>query len=77
MLATLYQKGYPVPDGFVVLPTAFDADALIPASVSEIRQALAGLRRQTPHTRFAVRSSALSGENRFMNARTPFVTSIA
>ncbi len=25
-LARLYQAGYPVPDGFIILPTAFDGD---------------------------------------------------
>ena len=63
MLAALYQKGYPVPEGFVVLPSGFAADALIPASVGEIRQAVAEMRRHTPGASFAVRSSALGEDS--------------
>src|SRR5512139_328137 len=36
-LAKMYQAGFPVPDGFVILPTAFAGDALTPAAWSEIQ----------------------------------------
>ncbi len=32
VLARLYQSGYPVPDGLVILPAAFAADELQPRS---------------------------------------------
>jgi phosphohistidine swiveling domain-containing protein len=61
-LAHLYQRGYPVPDGFVILPAAFAGDDLKPEAWEQARACLARLRRNGG-TSFAVRSSALSEDS--------------
>ncbi len=66
-LARLYQAGYPVPDGFVILPAAFAGDKLILEAWTQVQ---AHLRRMGADNgvAFAVRSSALSEDS----ARTSF-----
>lgn len=59
-LAQLYQAGYRVPDGFVILCTAFVGDELRAGVWPQIERQLAHLRRAGPDVAFAVRSSALS-----------------
>jgi hypothetical protein len=46
-LARLYQAGYPVPDGFIVLPGAFAGDELTSAAWTQIEAHLARMRRAT------------------------------
>jgi rifampicin phosphotransferase len=58
-LAQLYQAGYPVPPGFVVLPSAFDGNSITPQAWKEVQQQLAHLRAAAPDISLAVRSSAL------------------
>ena len=58
-LATLYRQGYPVPDGFVILPPAFVDEELEPEAWSRARELLARLRKSQDSASFAVRSSAL------------------
>lgn len=58
ILARLYQAGYPVPNGFVILPDAFDGDELKPSMLLDIKNNLEILRQDNKHTAFAVRSSA-------------------
>jgi pyruvate,water dikinase len=58
-LARLHQTGYPVPDGFVVLPGAFTEDELKPEAWSQVKTHLARLRGDDARVAFAVRSSAL------------------
>jgi phosphohistidine swiveling domain-containing protein len=67
-LARLYQAGYPVPNGFIVLPGAFAGDELTSAAWTEIQKHLARMRREEGKTEtgkvaFAVRSSALSEDS--------------
>ena len=63
-LARLTQAGYPVPDGFVVLPTAFARDELTFEGWQQVQAQLANLRkRQNGKPAFAVRSSALSEDS--------------
>lgn len=59
-LARLHQAGYPVPDGFVILPTAFEGDELKPEAWAQVQAHLEHLRRGDPDAAFAVRSSAMS-----------------
>lgn len=59
VLARLYQAGYRVPDGFILLPDAFDGDALTPAAWELAQKQLARLREDGAGGAFAVRSSAL------------------
>jgi len=57
-LSRLRRAGYPVPDGFVVLFTAFEGDALSAAARDSILQAARVLRASAGSSSFAVRSSA-------------------
>jgi pyruvate,water dikinase len=60
-LARLFQDGYPVPNGFIILPAAFQNDQLHPAAWEEIRDYIQKFRKRTPpNNSFAVRSSAWS-----------------
>jgi pyruvate,water dikinase len=62
-LARLYQAGFPVPDGFVILPQAFAGDELLPEIKPTVSQKLADLRQGQDGVGFAVRSSALSEDS--------------
>ncbi|WP_019914749.1 PEP/pyruvate-binding domain-containing protein [Paenibacillus sp. HW567] len=59
MLSILYQKGYPVPEGFVVFPAALESGALQEGVREEIMEQAAAIRSKHPGARFAVRSSGL------------------
>ncbi len=63
ILAKLYRTGYPVPDGFIVLPTAFSGDELVGEAWEQIQKHTARLRRKNSDANFAVRSSALSEDS--------------
>lgn len=58
-LARLYQSGFPVPDGFVILPASFKGDELRPQLYSKVHDQIAYLRQGEHGVDFAVRSSAL------------------
>ena len=73
-LAQLFQKGYPVPDGFVILPGAFQGDDLSAESWSQTQALLAGLRKGNKNASFAVRSSALSEDSAFASFAGEFET---
>lgn len=62
-LARLYQAGFPVPDGFVILPSAFEGETLSPQAWAEVQRRLGLLRGLDPQIAFAVRSSALSEDS--------------
>jgi pyruvate,water dikinase len=58
-LARLYQAGYPVPDGFVILPAAFKGDELVAEGWSQVQTQLNHMRKaHGSQVAFAVRSSA-------------------
>jgi RimJ/RimL family protein N-acetyltransferase len=59
MLARLRQAGYPVPDGFLILPHAFNGDELENGVWKEVQTHLASLRHGDGDVALAVRSSAL------------------
>lgn len=61
-LAQLYQQGYPVPDGFVVLTQAFNDDGLVPEAWEQVKKNVNQLRENNTKA-FAVRSSALSEDS--------------
>lgn len=61
-LARLAQAGYPMPNGFVILPTASDEGGQIPGAWEQVRAGLARLRAGQDLS-FAVRSSALSEDS--------------
>jgi len=63
MLAKMYQSGYPVPDGFVVLPSAFQGEELKNDVQKEICSYLNTIRKKNRGAKFAVRSSALSEDS--------------
>jgi phosphoenolpyruvate synthase/pyruvate phosphate dikinase len=62
-LARLTQAGYPVPDGLIILPTAFVGDDLTAGAWAQLQPHLDRLRRGAPKPTFAVRSSALSEDS--------------
>ena len=71
-LSKLYQVGYPIPNGFVILPTAFVDDKLTVEAWREVRALLKQLRHNG--TSFAVRSSALSEDSAFASFAGEFET---
>jgi phosphohistidine swiveling domain-containing protein len=63
-LGRLYQAGYPVPEGFVLLPAAFADDRLTAEAWAQVQRHLADLRKASNRTAaFAVRSSALNEDS--------------
>ena len=63
-LSRLAQAGYPVPEGFVVLPAAFGGDELTLEGWQQVQAQLVSLRkRRNGEPAFAVRSSALSEDS--------------
>jgi rifampicin phosphotransferase len=62
-LARLYQAGYRIPDGFIILPQAFAKDKLVPDAWVQIQAGLTRLRRNNNDVSFAVRSSAWSEDS--------------
>jgi phosphohistidine swiveling domain-containing protein len=73
-LAQLYQAGYPVPEGFVILPAAFSGDHLMPEAWAEAKAQLRRLRKNGNGPAFAVRSSALSEDSAFASFAGEFET---
>jgi pyruvate,water dikinase len=63
-LARLYQAGYPIPKGFVLLPAAFAGDRLTEEAWAQVQRYLADLRKAKDRmAAFAIRSSALSEDS--------------
>lgn len=60
-LARLYQAGFPVPDGFAILPAGFAGDELRPEAWGQAQALLNSMRKNG--TSFAIRSSALSEDS--------------
>ncbi|HDK27426.1 MAG TPA: phosphoenolpyruvate synthase [Candidatus Atribacteria bacterium] len=58
-LARLFQAGYPVPDGFIILHTAFTDDKLKLEAWSQVEAHLLRMRKKDKNITFAVRSSAM------------------
>ena len=63
MLARMYQDGYPVPDGFVILPDAFKGEVLSDEAWDKVIIHLNDIRKSYEDALFAVRSSALSEDS--------------
>jgi pyruvate,water dikinase len=63
MLARMFQSGYPVPEGFVVLPSAFQGEKLNKEAWNKILIFLNTIRKNNEGALFAVRSSALSEDS--------------
>lgn len=63
MLSRMFQSGYPVPIGFVILPSAFKENKLEDVAWNEIKSNLKEMRKNNHETLFAVRSSALSEDS--------------
>lgn len=62
-LARLIQSGFPVPEGFVILASAFSDDHLTPEAWGEVQEHMGRLRLGNGEHAFAVRSSALSEDS--------------
>ncbi|WP_379145007.1 PEP/pyruvate-binding domain-containing protein [Paenibacillus sp. sgz500992] len=63
MLSRMLQAGYPVPEGFVVFPSAFEGDKLKEEAWTESAARLRKIRMSHRNVRFAVRSSGLSEDS--------------
>lgn len=63
MLARMFQDGYPIPEGFVILPSAFHAEKLQLEAWNKIQVYLNAIRKKYQEARFAVRSSALNEDS--------------
>ncbi len=73
-LARLYQAGYSVPDGFVILPRAFIGDELKEEAWQQVQAYLDRLRKAEGEVAFAVRSSALSEDSELASFAGEFET---
>jgi len=62
-LAVLYQKGFPVPNGFIILPGAFEDDEMLPEVWVKVLSGLELMRNRNKEITFAVRSSAQSEDS--------------
>ncbi|MHA1946338.1 MAG: PEP/pyruvate-binding domain-containing protein [Candidatus Hodarchaeales archaeon] len=62
-LAQMYQAGYPVPNGFVILSSAFSNDELRSESWEQIQLLLEQFRKSDKRVSFAIRSSALAEDS--------------
>ncbi len=63
ILVRLYRAGYPVPDGFIILPAAFLGDDLTIEAWGMVQTNLTCLRKGDQAGAFAVRSSALQEDS--------------
>ncbi|WP_028775336.1 PEP/pyruvate-binding domain-containing protein [Shimazuella kribbensis] len=63
MLAKMHQSGYPIPQGFVILSTAFKDGKLNKIIWEDIWKYVNEIRKEQPEIKFAVRSSALSEDS--------------
>lgn len=63
VLARLFRQGYPVPDGFIIFPSAFENEHLAEHVWPDVRARLDDIRHNGDGVRFAVRSSALSEDS--------------
>jgi len=66
MLARLYRSGYPVPEGLVVLPTAFREDTLNREARNEILLLVDRMRKKPPSR--AIRREILRFKRRFRSS---------
>lgn len=62
-LAKLYQRGFPVPNGCVILPHAFLGDELCPEAAAELKVVVDNIKQAKRDTSFAVRSSAMGEDS--------------
>ncbi|MHC4960985.1 MAG: PEP/pyruvate-binding domain-containing protein [Planctomycetota bacterium] len=62
-LAKIHELGYPVPEGFVVMPTAFQEGKLVNEVKGSILSSTNKLRKNDKDVSFAVRSSALNEDS--------------
>ncbi|URV79777.1 hypothetical protein M5C89_21255 [Bacillus velezensis] len=63
ILSKMYQSGYPVPEGFVILPSAFQDGQLRHQAREAVDQYVKSIRSRHASALFAVRSSALSEDS--------------
>jgi len=73
-LARLFQAGYPVPDGCVIMPSAFEGEDLRPDAWRQVVENLERIRRSNGKTAFAVRSSALAEDSAYASFAGEFET---
>ncbi|MFW9856355.1 MAG: PEP/pyruvate-binding domain-containing protein, partial [Candidatus Thorarchaeota archaeon] len=62
-LARLLNAGFPVPDGLVITPKAFEEDQLLPEVWKQVKTYLKGVWKKNGSVSFAIRSSALAEDS--------------
>jgi len=73
-LSLLYQSDYPVPEGFVIMPAAFQDDSLREDAWDQIVLRLSLLRKKNSGISFAVRSSAVAEDSAYASFAGEFET---
>ncbi len=73
-IAHIYQNGYPVPNGFIILPTAFQNEELILEAWTQVQTYLEQMRQTGDGISFAVRSSALCEDSSLASFAGQFKT---
>ena len=62
-LIELFQQGFLVPDGFIIIPAGFSAEGLLDESWEMVKTQLENMRRHDKNISFAVRSSAINEDS--------------
>lgn len=73
-LSRLIQKGFPVPDGVVIFPHAFEGSDLKPDAWRDIKKRIDEMKDGDEQTAFAVRSSALAEDSAYASFAGEFET---
>ena len=76
MLAKLHRSNYPVPEGFVIIPTAFIDDTLHEDAISLLSTYLSAIRSRHRGALFAVRQSVISEDNALGSVAEGFVLNV-
>lgn len=74
MLSQLYNKGYPIPEGFVIFPVAFFNDEISEEAWIQVQTHIKHLRKAYPGVAFAVRSSAVAEDSALASFAGEFET---
>ncbi|HEX3033192.1 MAG TPA: PEP/pyruvate-binding domain-containing protein [Bacillota bacterium] len=75
-LAQLYQKGFRVPNGFVVLPDSFEGDSLKQEAWEQVRACFRAMTKYAEGMEFAVRSSAMCEDSSSASFAGQFLTEL-
>ena len=74
VLSLLFQKKYPVPEGFIILPGSFNNDDITEIAWKLVFTHLETIRNEYPETSFSVRSSAIAEDSALASFAGEFET---